>query len=126
MDARQLEARREEVRDLERKLAAHEKLREKYESVLGIVTNEWNAANAAIDALAAKANGTKKTSAAKKEDGNEGAYVDPFLKRLIELAGDQHVVEGTGKRKRGGDGDERGGTNETADELEDGTSRFED
>ena len=64
MDARQLEARREEVRDLERKLAAHEKLREKYESVLGIVTNEWNAANAAIDALAAKANGTKKTSAA--------------------------------------------------------------
>ena len=115
MDARQLEARREEARDLERKLAAREKLRERYESVLGIVTNEWNAANAAIDALAAKACGTKGASAAKKEDGNEGAYVDPFVE-TIDRAGGGSVrgggdreTETRGRRRRTGRNERDGG-----------------
>jgi len=120
----QLEARRQEIADVERKLATCEKRRERYEAVLGVVTNEWNSARDAIDALAVKV-GAKASTTAAKSDG--GAHVDAFLARLVALSGDDKALEGagSGKRKRG-DGESDRSVAETAEELEDGNSRFED
>ena len=120
----QLEARRQEIADVERKLATCEKRRERYEAVLGVVTNEWNSARDAIDALAVKV-GAKASTTAAKSDG--GAHVDAFVARLVALSGDDKALEGagSGKRKRG-DGESDRSVAETAEELEDGNSRFED
>ena len=77
------------------------------------------------DRRAAAKVGAKASTTAAKSDG--GAHVDAFLARLVALSGDDKALEGagSGKRKRG-DGESDRSVAETAEELEDGNSRFED
>ncbi|OUS48792.1 hypothetical protein BE221DRAFT_67900 [Ostreococcus tauri] len=99
---------------------------ERYERVVGVVTNEWNSARAAIEALCARV-GVRESAKASTEDASDGAgHGDAFIARLLKSAGETLVgVDGGagGKRKRGDDDD---AVKETVEELEDGASTFDD
>jgi len=112
----QLDARRAECATHEEANARYAKTRAAYETVLGVVTNEWNAANEAIDALARRAGITFEDKGAIVDDLG-GGFVDPFIGRLISRSGEraETTEAASGKRKRGEDGVETVGA---ADELE--------
>lgn len=117
-----MEVRRQECEDAERRLASAAAARARYEAVLGVVTNEWRGASEAIDALCARV-GAGAGKAVKAEVG--AVHVDPFVARLLASGCEGGGEGGAGaKRKRGGDADDV--VSETAEELEDGASVFDD
>ena len=121
-----METRRRETEDAERRLSRATGRGERYERVVGVVTNEWNSARAAIEALCARV-GVRESAKASTEDASDGAgHGDAFIARLLKSAGETLVgVDGGagGKRKRGDDDD---AVKETVEELEDGASAFDD
>lgn len=92
--------------------------------MIGVVTNEWNALRDAVDALASRVPGSaarvKKESKASGGDGGASdVFIDPFVMRLVDLAGaDANALDlaSSGKRKRT---DDQNASVGTADELED-------
>lgn len=89
------------------------------------MTNEWNALRDAVDALASRVPGSAATSVKKEtktSGGGGGApdvFIDPFVMRLVDLAGaDASALDSasSGKRKRT---DDQNASVGTADELED-------
>ena len=109
-----MEARRAELAQLEAKVERYERSKATYETLVGVVTNEWNSARDAIDALARKTGATSTT----KTTAPDGVFIDPFIARLISLAGEDASAldAASGKRKRGEDASATAGA---ADELED-------
>ena len=103
-----------------------DRLKAKYETLIGVVTNEWNALRDAVDALASRVPGSGESSAKEtKKNGDGGAqnapdvFIDPFVMRLVDLAGaDASALDAasSGKRKRT---DDQNASVGTADELED-------
>lgn len=92
--------------------------------MIGVVTNEWNALRDAVDALASRVPGSaasvkKECKASGGDGGASDVFIDPFVMRLVDLAGaDANALDlaSSGKRKRT---DDQNASVGTADELED-------
>lgn len=88
------------------------------------MTNEWNALRDAVDALASRVPGSaarvkKECKASGGDGGASDVFIDPFVMRLVDLAGaDANALDlaSSGKRKRT---DDQNASVGTADELED-------
>lgn len=88
------------------------------------MTNEWNALRDAVDALASRVPGSaasvkKETKTIGDGGGASDVFIDPFVMRLVDLAGaDASALDlaSSGKRKRT---DDQNASVGTADELED-------
>ena len=113
-----MEARRVEIAQLEAKVDGYERSKATYETLVGVVTNEWNAARDAIDALARKTGATTPSTTTAGSARADGVFIDPFIARLISLAGEDASAldAASGKRKRS---DDAGASAGAADELED-------